>query len=157
MTAGPDITINIRKAKHKDISGVMDIETQQFPHPWKEKYFVHELDHDIAYFYVAENKDDGHIAGYIIFWIIEETMELHNIAVSRLYMRKGIGKQLFDFMVHTAQNKNVKECFLEVRASNQEARSFYEKLGFKKIAERKDYYNQPVENAVIYEMRVKRM
>lgn len=152
MTA--DSEIRIRKARQKDIAGVVDIENRQFLHPWKEKYFSDELDHDIAYFYVAEDTADNVILGYIIFWVIEETMELHNIAVSPRHKRKGIGKQLYDFMMDTARDKRVEECFLEVRASNREARNFYEKLGFEEIAIRKDYYNNPVEDATIYKKKV---
>jgi ribosomal-protein-alanine N-acetyltransferase len=148
--------IRIRKTREEDIDAVMDIENQQFLHPWKRKYFADELDHDIAYFYIAEDTDTGGTAGYIIFWVIEDTMELHNIAVSGEYKRKGVGKQLFDFMTATAKRKGVLEVFLEVRQSNAEAIGFYEKLGFKQIYIRKDYYNNPVEDAVIYKLSIKK-
>jgi ribosomal-protein-alanine N-acetyltransferase len=38
---------------------------------------------------------------------------------------------------------------LEVRASNEAARRFYEGLGFRAAAVRKHYYTNPVEDAVI--------
>jgi len=38
---------------------------------------------------------------------------------------------------------------LEVRASNESARKFYEGLGFRGTAVRKHYYTNPVEDALI--------
>ncbi|MGB3863640.1 MAG: GNAT family N-acetyltransferase, partial [Candidatus Aminicenantaceae bacterium] len=39
--------------------------------------------------------------------------------------------------------------FLEVRPSNLSARSLYNKLGFKVLGTRKDYYQTPLEDALI--------
>lgn len=149
------IPIIIRKAKPGDIDAIMKIETEQFLHPWKRSSFVNELTHDIAWFYVAERRENernvvGIIVGYIIFWVYGETMELHNIAVSGTEKRKGIGKQLYGFMMDIAEKEHVEEIFLEVRQSNTEAIAFYETLGFKRVGERKNYYNEPVENALVY-------
>jgi ribosomal-protein-alanine N-acetyltransferase len=147
-----DIRIRTRKAKEKDIPAIKGIEDQQFLHPWKRNQFETELDHSIAFFYVAEEVSTGTIAGYIIFWLIEDTIELHNIAVSAQFKKKGIGKQLLGFMLEIAHQKNAREIFLEVRQSNREAIGFYEAFDFKQIAVRKDYYNNPREDAVIYKL-----
>jgi len=59
---------------------------------------------------------------------------------------------LMRFMFETAEARGVEEMFLEVRKSNREAISFYEKFNFKLIGERKDYYTDPVEDALIYKL-----
>lgn len=108
------------------------------------------MDHDIAYFFVAEEPGTGEILGYILFWIIEETMELHDIAVKKNRENKGLGSRLMEFMLGQAGSKGVREIFLEVRESNRAAIRLYDKFRFKKIDTRKDYFNQPREDALIY-------
>ena len=144
--------LRIRKAEPCDIVHIIGIEKQRFPHPWKEKYFTSELDHDIAYFYVAEDGDARRIAGYIIFWIIDDLLELHKIATATEYRKKGVGRELFQFMLKTARQKGVQEIFLEVRQSNTGAVKWYESLAFQHVGVRKGYYNDPTEDALIYRL-----
>ena len=49
----------------------------------------------------------------------------------------------------------VKEVFLEVRKSNLEAINFYKKYNFKQIGVRKDYYKDPIENALVFGLYLK--
>jgi ribosomal-protein-alanine N-acetyltransferase len=126
----------------------------QFLNPWGKKIFIDELTHDISYFYVSEDVASKEIAGYIIFWIIEETLELHHIAVRPGYERKGIGAHLMHFLLETARSRGVEKLFLEVRRSNSEAVNFYESFGFRRIDIRTDYYTDPVEDALIYRLKL---
>jgi ribosomal-protein-alanine N-acetyltransferase len=147
-----ELRIRIRKAEANDISAIANIEQQRFPHPWKKSYLMDELSHDISYFYVAEDTVGSRVAGYIIFWIVEDLLELHKIVSAENYKRKGIGKKLFLFMVEIAKQKKVKEVFLEVRKSNTEAIKFYESFHFELAGTRKDYYQDPMEDALIYRL-----
>jgi len=142
--------IRVRKAGASDIDAVAEIEERQFLHPWKRSYLIDELSHDISYFYVAEDETAKGVVGYIIFWIIEEMLELHHIAVPGKYKKKGIGKELFLFMLKTAEQNNVEEIFLEVRKSNAEAVAFYESFDFELVGVRKNYYSSPPGDALIY-------
>jgi [ribosomal protein S18]-alanine N-acetyltransferase len=142
--------IRIRKAVASDIEAVSRIENGQFPNPWKKKYFIDELTHDIANFYVAEDVVTRDVAGYIIFWIVEDMLELHKIAVSGEYKGKGIGKELFGFMMDTAKERKIAEVFLEVRKTNTVAIKLYESFGFVRIDVRKDYYKEPLEDALVF-------
>jgi len=144
--------IKIRKASSSDLEAVYQIECEQFPNPWKKKYFSEELLHDIANFYVAEDKSVQQVIGYVIFWIVEEMLELHKIAVSASYTGRGIGKRLFRFMLEKAVEQGVEELFLEVRKSNIGAIKLYESFAFKQIDIRKDYYNEPTEDALIFKL-----
>ena len=147
-----ELRIRIRKAKTNDITAIASIEQQQFPHPWKKSYLTDELSHDISYFYAAKDILANQVAGYIIFWIVEDQLELHKIVTAENYKRKGIGKKLFLFMLEIAKQKKVKEIFLEVRKSNTEAIKFYESFHFELAGIRKDYYHDPMEDALIYRL-----
>lgn len=98
--------------------------------------------------------DVKEIVGYIIFWIIEETLELHDIAVKTGCKKKGIGAQLMRFLLETARSSKVEELFLEVRQSNAEAIHFYEAFRFKPIDVRKNYYTDPLEDALVYKLNL---
>ncbi len=146
--------LQIRKAQPTDIDDILAIENQRFPNPWGKKYFTGELSHDISYFYVAEDTISHRAAGYIIFWIVEKEAELHKIAVAREYDKKGIGKELFLFMLETAARRKVEEVFLEVRKSNTGAIKFYEAFHFTLLNTREDYYSDPTEDALIYRLKL---
>jgi ribosomal-protein-alanine acetyltransferase len=142
--------IAIQKAEAPDIEAVYNIEIEESSHPWKKSYFLAEISNDISYFFICRDLESGDIAGYIVFWIIEDTLEIHNLAVKEPFKRRGIATALLDFMVTRAQQEKVKEMFLEVRESNQNAVALYKKLGFKPKGRRKYYYNNPPEDALIY-------
>lgn len=148
------IEITLNKAEAGDIDAVYAVEKEQFPNPWKKHYFIAELTHDISRFYVARDRESGKITGYIIFWVIEDTIELHNIAVHGDFKRKGIGTKMIDFLLTAAAEKNVKEIFLEVRRSNAAAIKFYEKFKFKQINCRKNYFDSPTEDALVFALYV---
>ena len=65
------------------------------------------------------------------------------IAVKRAFQGQGLAQQLL------AQLPDQKEIFLEVRVSNQPAQGLYKKMHFEEIARRKNYYHDPIEDAVI--------
>ena len=52
-------------------------------------------------------------------------------------------------MEHIAAQKGIIAFFLEVRESNVNAIKLYEKMEYKNIGIRKNFYEKPVENAII--------
>lgn len=57
-------------------------------------------------------------------------------------------------LIKHAESQKIVSIFLEVRASNQEARLFYEKFGFQVIGTRKNYYQHPQEDAIMMSLKV---
>lgn len=96
-------------------------------------------------------KSNGKDVGFITVLISFDSCDLLDIAVDESYRRKGIGKALFEKMLELTKVKSV---ILEVRESNTGARKFYERLSFKKISVRKNYYAAPIEDAVIYQREI---
>jgi ribosomal-protein-alanine N-acetyltransferase len=78
--------------------------------------------------------------------------ELQNIAVSKALHRQGIGARLLSEFIAHARRGNATAIFLEVRESNHFARALYENAGFKEAGLRKNYYSNPIENAVLYRL-----
>ena len=77
------------------------------------------------------------ICGVLVYDLIYDRIEIEYIIVDKLYRRQGIATNLIKFMEDINSVKNIT---LEVRKSNNAAISFYEFLGFKKVAIRKNYY-----------------
>ena len=80
--------------------------------------------------------------------IIDEGYIL-NVAVHPDYQGMGIGKELVKYVNDFAVENNLTFVTLEVRPSNEKAINLYTGFGFEKVGERKDYYSNPKENALL--------
>jgi [ribosomal protein S18]-alanine N-acetyltransferase len=85
---------------------------------------------------------------------IDVEWELENIVVSETARRQGLGTLLLREFVDHARAQHGIGIFLEVRQSNQNARSLYRKLGFQEAGLRKSYYVDPPEDAIICRLRL---
>ncbi|HJX82827.1 MAG TPA: ribosomal protein S18-alanine N-acetyltransferase, partial [Candidatus Angelobacter sp.] len=94
-------------------------------------------------------EQDGVVAGFIVGRPLAEAWEIENIAVHGPARRRGLGSYLLGEFLNLARNRGGKQVFLEVRESNQAARSLYEKWAFIECGRRKSYYQDPAEDAVI--------
>ena len=90
---------------------------------------------------------DGRIAGYLAYEQIADEGSIIEVAVRPDCRRQGIAKRLIGSVLDAAEG--LSEVFLEVRESNFPAIALYGGLGFDRIALRRDYYDEPKENAVI--------
>lgn len=92
----------------------------------------------------------GHWKGISLGRKQGDRVELFYIYVDPQLRGKGWGRQLLeDFLAHAFSLKEVESVFLEVRPSNQNARSLYERSGFVEAGCRKRYYRDG-EDALIY-------
>lgn len=126
----------IRPFKRKDLSGVVSIERRSFTNPWSPNMFEALYQINPEGFYVAAIDED--IVGYAIVlteqslrhWSRKRTAHLMNLAVHPSHRNRGIGKELIRTIIADAKKAEVKEIYLEVRASNTTAITFYKRLGF---------------------------
>jgi len=130
--------IIIESMHEQDIAAVVHIEKLSFAAPKSENVF-REDEHK---YLVA--KDDGKIVGYIGIEKIAGETHIINMAVHPLYRKLGIGKLLLEEVLNVCDT-----IFLEVRTSNINAISLYEKYGFKVIDIRKKYYQNNDEDALV--------
>lgn len=90
---------------------------------------------------------DAHIAGFAIMRYGEDDAHLDLLAVTPPYRRTGIGRQLLEWLEKCAVVAGIFTVALEVRAENEGAQRFYERLGYRTLAELPGYY-QGVEAAL---------
>jgi len=114
--------------------------------PWTLEQIQADLSQDQTWYTLAY--DAAEVIGFLA---IQENIfkaEVLQIAVKKAYQGQGIASDLF------ATLPTDKEIFLEVRKSNQRAQAFYKKEKMAVIAERKSYYHNPVEDAIIMKREI---
>ena len=146
-------SIEIRKMRNSDLPKVMLIELATFTMPWGESTFRGLLRRKDSDLLVAEFKGD--VAGYAVFWAVLDQGELGNVAVDEEYRGRGIGSKLIKAVLERAHERSVHEIFLEVRKSNVRAQDLYKGFGFTEVGRRKNYYLEPLEDALVMKMDLK--
>ena len=126
---------------------IYEVMTDVYPvSPWTLEQIRADLSQDQAWYALAYDGEE-----MIGFLAIQENLfeaEVLQIAVKKAYQGQGIASALF------ATLPTDREIFLEVRKSNQRAQAFYKKEKMAVIAERKAYYHDPVEDAIIMKREI---
>ncbi len=144
---------SISQMSESDISEIAVLEKRCFSEPWSENSLKEELTNETARFYVL--RDNDNLLGYIGANNICDEVYITNVAVNENARGKGYGKRLVNHLVKQAEVENSLFVTLEVRKSNENAIALYERCGFKKVGERKNFYCKPTEDALIYTLYLK--
>ena len=142
--------ISVREADTFDIPKIAKLEKENFSLPWSENAILESMEQKTL-FLVAEK--DGNIIGYMGLTMILDEGYVTNVAVSKDFRKMGVGTLLMNKAIDSAFLKGLSFISLEVRASNQSAISLYERLAFKKEGLRKNFYDNPKEDAIIMTRR----
>lgn len=89
------------------------------------------------------------ILAFAAFFRVDEEAELWSIAVAPQYQQRGIARLLLLEGCRRLCDAGARRLFLEVRGSNTPAMGLYQGLGFVLLTSRKDYYQNPTEDALI--------
>ena len=95
------------------------------------------------------------IAGYIVARFSAGELHINNVAVRTEFRGRGIGKLLLSRILAQGKKLDAAAAFLELRAGNSIAQSLYEKAGFVPVGKRRNYYSDPVEDAVTMSAQLK--
>ena len=139
--------MRIEKMTAACIDAVAAIEAECFSHPWSKKSLEESLEKENSLFLVAV--EDEKVIGYVGMEVIVDEGYIFNVAVSADYRRRGVGYALVSELVTYSMKNSLCFITLEVRESNSSAISLYSKFGFIKAGERKNYYSDPTEAAVL--------
>ena len=139
--------MEIRRMISADVADVARIEAECFPDPYSERTISDILCTEGAMCFSA--LDGDRVIAYFIGRLIAPEGELYRIATDAKYRKRGIAYRLLDYSVKTSKGRGLEALFLEVRKSNFPAISLYRQYGFRPVSERKNYYKNPTEDAVI--------
>lgn len=150
-----EVFVCLMEPRH--IAQVHEIEGLSFPIPWSENMIADELKNPLSrYVVLLDKQKPGKVVGYAGYWKIIDEGHITNVAVRPEWRGKKAGTYLMQQMMAFAFAEGVKDMTLEVRESNQIARSLYEKLGFKVEGLRKNYYEDNKEDAILMWYRQKK-
>ena len=143
----PEKKIIVGEMTADDLPSVLEIERACFSDPWPYSIFVTDLKSDQTTTLVA--RAGKHVIGFAICMVIVDELQLTNIAVDPDFRRKKVGHMLLERLFYIGERQGCKIMYLEVRRSNNGAISFYNKYGFDTLYERKGYYRNPPEDALV--------
>jgi len=137
----------IRKMTERDLDEVMILEHESFSLPWSRQSYESELKNQFANYLVCDI--EGEIAAYLGIWVVFEEAHITNVAVSKKYRSRGLGKAIMLAGEKIADEKKAMRIMLEVRPSNTVARKMYNELGYMETGLRKHYYGDNQEDAIL--------
>lgn len=141
----------IRPMKEADIETIYQIECDCFSMPWSIDSLKEEVNSLFAFYNVAAIDDE--VVAYAGMRTVLDEGEITNIAVDPNSRGRGIGRELLESIVEQAKKRHISKITLEVRSSNEAAKTLYLSVGFKQIAIRKEYYQKPTEDAIIMQLQ----
>ena len=139
--------IEIVSMGESHVAQVAALEKACFTTPWSENSVRAELANPLSLWLVAV--DHGEVVGYVGSQSVMDEADMMNVAVSDLYRRKGIARQLVGALITALDKRGVLSLTLEVRASNEPAKQLYKQIGFEQVGRRPNYYRNPKEDALI--------
>ena len=127
----------IRIATSNDLADILSIEKKVFKHPWSKEQLSWELNSQpTAENYVMIAR--GNMIGYLFSHVVDDDVQILNIAIDIPFQHKGYGEQLLSYFLD--QFNTDSSIHLEVRKSNFPAINLYLKFGFHETGTRKGYY-----------------
>ena len=127
---------------------VAELERICFSTPWSRNMLAEELDNYLSAFLVALDDNDK-VVGYAGLQAVLDEGYINNVAVRSQFRKNGVASALLDVFIRFAQAQELAFLTLEVRASNEAAIALYKKHGFEEVGRRKNYYEDPKEDALL--------
>lgn len=121
-----------------DLSEVLTIENDVYPHPWTRGNFLDSLYSGYEAWTLRD--PSGDLIGYFLLMMAVDEAHLLNISVRRDMHGHGVGRMQLDKVVSLAKSLGATSVLLEVRPSNERALAVYQRYGFAQIGQRRGYY-----------------
>ena len=119
------------------LDDVLRIENSAYDHPWTRGNFADSL--KSGYQLVALMGGDT-LIGYFVAMEGVEEVHLLNITVAPEFQGQGYAVLMLDALAVWARSRQAQWLWLEVRVSNARAMEVYERYGYRRVGERKNYY-----------------
>jgi ribosomal-protein-alanine N-acetyltransferase len=134
--------IRISLARSDDAPAIANMSRQLIetglPWSWNEQRVIHCMKNRECVVLAA--RDRRRLAGFAIMEFYDEHAHLSLLAVLPGDQKQGIGRQLVEWLEASARTAGIFIVRLELRATNDAARLFYEKLGYRETGRKKSYY-----------------
>jgi len=134
-----------------DVAAVLALELECGLNTRSEASLLSELEHDLTIRLVAAGveAEGTSIGGVFGGRVVLDELQIEDLAVLPALRCRGIGARLLRGALERARKKGAIRAVLEVRANNAIAQNLYRKFGFEVVGTRRDYYQQPAEDASV--------
>ena len=116
---------------------VLRVEDRAYAHPWNVTNFLDALQ---AGYQAQMLVADDALLGYFIAMQGVDEVHLLNITVAPKFQGQGYGVLMLDALSVWARSRQAQWLWLEVRVGNTRAMQVYERYGYRRVGERKNYY-----------------
>ena len=138
-----------------DVAELLALERACFSHPWNARHFLDSMADPPRSRVAAVRQMSGEgrpaIVAYCVSLVVAGELHIYNVAVHPAHRGLGLGRWLMEFLLDRGRRQGATAALLEVRRGNETARRLYESLGFRVLSTRRDYYEDPVEDALTME------
>lgn len=163
LRASVQSSVAVRRAETADLDRVMQIDrSAAAASHWSLGMYAkyvnrtrEQLFHRCLLVAVA---DEG-VIGFAVGSFLEgdEAAVLESVVVDVARRRNGIATALFEAIADWAKVQGARAVELEVRAANEAARALYAGLQFVESGRRKNYYSDPVDDAILMALRLEQV
>lgn len=126
-----------RRMRPSDLDIVVRNEELSYPNPWSKRVFLDCLRAGYECWVLATR--DRILAHGVLSAAVGES-HLLTLCVHPDARRQSYGRRMLKHLLKEAKRLGADTCFLEVRPSNESARSLYYSVGFVQVGERRGYY-----------------
>ena len=131
------IEVRLEAMTLDDLNAVLKIEQHTYPHPWSRGNFADALRAGYPGQLLMAGDE---ILGYMVAMRGFEEVHLLNITVAPEFQGQGYGVLMLDALSVWARGRQAQWLLLEVRVGNTRAMRVYERYGYRRVGERKNYY-----------------
>lgn len=147
------MAFELRSMILEDVQQVHSLDEICFSQPWPKNSFAYEVEHNrVSRPYVVEwaaADNERRIAASMVCWQVMDEVQIATIAVHPDFQRQGLARWLLAHGLLLAEKEGADHAFLEVRIGNLPAQALYRQFGFEVVNERKAYYRDNGEDALV--------
>ncbi|MFN0093211.1 MAG: ribosomal protein S18-alanine N-acetyltransferase [Dehalococcoidia bacterium] len=146
--------LRLRRMTATDLPAVREVEARAYGTGFAPGALEHELEsNSVARYVLLERRlapgSPWQVAGVAGLWLQFDQAHVVTCAVDPIHQRRGFGGLLVHALLGLAEANGMEDATLEVRVSNIPARALYRRYGFWEVGERRRYYADNGEDAVI--------
>ena len=138
--------MRVRLVEEADADAITALEEECIPDPWSPALMSQMFASEWDRIYVLEDEDK--VIGYADVRNMYGDCDLMIICVTREARGRGGASLLMEHILEQARADDARQMLLEVRRSNEAAIGLYRKFGFEELRVLRNYYANPVEDAV---------
>lgn len=147
-------TTQFRNLAQNDLHELVDLEKSLFSAPWSYEQYTKLMESGACFVYGLYVEET--LYSYVSVAVNLTEVEIYNVGTLADKRGCGYAKFLLSKVLNLGLKSGITRTVLEVREHNLPAIKLYESFGFVPCGRRKSYYSNPIEDAIVYELEMKK-